>query len=538
MRIEFLALPGNTFPEKAAHAQQILRKNPGSTLFIAPGRYHAGTPESIRFQQDLMAGKLGHSPALFQFGVPWQCLLSLENCHDITIEADGVELVVHGFMQSLNLSRCSRVTIHGLHITHDRHPFSSGVIISDTEEYTDIRFRDNRMLCNETPTVRTLVYQDERYCAATQSAESFQMLDAGVGRFNKLSSRRLKGAEIYVWHCFNYRPAVLLHECESITLDSLWIHSQPGHGVVAHRCGDLLLRNVKIVPAAGLRVSTNVDATHFASCHGRIRLLDCRMAGQGDDSVNVHTYYHRVLEHSGCTGRIVMDCRDGCSHSFLPDHPDPGDVAVISRARDLQVLCQAKVQAVAELPEHCYELILDTPFPETQEELLLHSVGQICPKLEIRNCIMREHHARGMLIKARNVLIENNFIYNTQLTAIEFAPEELYAEGTESENVVIRGNCIYDCGSHTDLDSREFHCTGAILFQISWKARAAVRHRNILIEDNLIHCPKARHAIMLRDVDGAEIRNNLISVRQKPVVIEPESCRNVTIAEVKDYELI
>ncbi len=538
MKIEFQTLSGKSFTDKAAQAQKLLRENPGSTLYIAPGRYHAGTPDSIRFQEDVMAGRKGHTPSLFLFDVPWQSIFSLEDCHDVTIEADGVEVVIHGFMQTLDIRRSSNVIVRGFHITNDRLPFSSGIILSDTENYTDIQFRDIRYLCDATPTVRTLVYQNERYITATRSAESFRMLSPGIGRFNKLDSRGMKGAEIYVWHTYNYRPAVLLHECSNVTLDSLWIHSQAGHGVVAHRCGDLTLKKVKIIPEAGLRVSTNVDATHFASCHGKIRLLGCRMAGQGDDSVNVHTYYHRVLEKSDCTARILMDNRKGCSHAFTPDHPDAGDMVVVSRAKDLEFLMRATVKEVKELPEHNYLVTLDTSFPVTEEELLLFSVRQICPELEIRDCVMREHHARGMLIKANNVLLENNFIYNTQFTAIEFAPEDIYAEGPESENVVIRGNCIYDCCARTDRTGDDFCDTGGILFQVSWKGGAAAKHRNVVIEDNLIFCPKARHGITLHNVDGAVISHNNISVSEEPVVIDAATCRNIVNKEVREYEFL
>ncbi len=213
-------------------------------------------------------------------------------------------------------------------------------------------------------------------------------------------------------------------------------------------------------------------------------------------------------------------------------------MVIVCRAYNLEFCMQAIVNDVKEVPDHNYHVELDKPLPDTNEPLLLYSVNQVCTNLEIRDCVMREHHARGMLIKAKNVQIANNFLYNTQLTAIEFAPEDMYAEGPESENVVIRGNCIYDCGAHTEITGKEFCYTGGILFQISWKDHAVAKHRNILIEDNLIHCPKARHGITLHDVDGALIRNNAISVRSTPVVIDALSCRDITLEEVKEYEFL
>ena len=535
MLIHFQDLSGINDSEKFDAAAELLRKNPDSELFLPPGGYRLGDEQTVRFQEDVMAGRMGHSPQLFRHGIPFRSGWTLTGCRGVKIHAEGAEIVVHGFMQVLTLDRCEHVTIEGLRIRHDRLPFSCGVILSDTPEYTDIRFLDARMLCDETPTLRTVTYWNNRYWAATQSAASFHMVAPGIGRFEKLSSLGMKGAEIYVWHTFHYRPAVLLHECENILLRDLCVHNQPGHGVMVHRSGDITLERVRIVPEAGLRVSTNADATHVLSCHGKITYRGCRMIGQGDDSINVHGYYHRILSAQGSNALVRLDTREGCAHSFLPDHPDIGDTVVFSRRDNLRPLGSARVTALEPADGHAWKLELDAPVPAEDAELLLHSREQSSAELEVRDCCMASHLARGILVKARNVLIENNIFSNTTLTAIQFAPEIVYAEGGESENVTIRGNSICDCGWMTQY-AKEFSGAGGILFEVCCEKPAEVFHKKIRIEDNIIHCPDAKHAIVLYNTRDARICGNQFCVQSEGIVVDERSCETVVVTQNEEKE--
>ena len=53
--------------------------------------------------------------------------------------------------------------------------------------------------------------------------------------------------------------------------------------------------------------------------------------------------------------------------------------------------------------------------------------------------------------------------------------------------------------------------------------------RNIVIEDNIVDCPKCQYGIFVRNVDGVEIRRNKVVGKEEAVHVEV--CSNVTLEE-------
>ena len=68
------------------------------------------------------------------------------------------------------------------------------------------------------------------------------------------------------------------------------------------------------------------------------------------------------------------------------------------------------------------------------------------PRLEFVNCKVESHLARAVLVKTRNVLIENNTFYGGTGTAIHIGAEGDWKEGAGSQNVIVRNNRITACG--------------------------------------------------------------------------------------------
>ena len=191
-----------------------------------------------------------------------------------------------------------------------------------------------------------------------------------------------------------------------------------------------------------------------------------------------------------------------------------GDVLELTDKNALQVLDRYTVLACTPLYEEwrC-KVTLDHDLPADTAGLVMADVTRL-PRLEIVNCSASLHFARGLLIKSRGALIEGNTFSDIPIAGIEGAAESYWYEGVSPSDLVIRRNRIENCGC-------------GILIKADCPDPKGLGIKNLVIEDNIINCPDARYGIYLRNVDGALIARNRITVKGTPVFYE--NCANIKL---------
>jgi len=316
-------------------------------------------------------------------------------------------------------------------------------------------------------------------------------------------------------HTFHFRPAILILEDSDTKLEQVTIHAQPGMGIVGHRSNNILMNGLRIVPRPGFYQSTNTDATHFTSCTGTIRFDGCTFEGQGDDATNVHGYYQVIKKQTGeKTYHIEMEKQWG-THAMVLDFPDKKDTLELVSKRTLQVLGEYTVTKVDTFPQKWETVVqLDRQLPKDLENYYLIDVTRL-PRLEFVNTYVGSHLSRAVLVKTRNVLIENCTMRESTGTAIHIGAEGNWREGAGSRNVVIRNNRILRCGRGGPND-------GACAIAINVKApdaKVTGIHKKILIEGNLIEGEDAECGISVSCAEDVMIRNNEFSGCNTPLKI-------------------
>ncbi|MBR5867985.1 MAG: hypothetical protein IKZ21_00960, partial [Clostridia bacterium] len=140
------------------------------------------------------------------------------------------------------------------------------------------------------------------------------------------------------------------------------------------------------------------------------------------------------------------------------------------------------------------------------------------PRLEVVDCHARNHFARSILVKTRNVLLEGNTIVDPLGCGIVIAAEPWWCEGVCAEDVIIRRNRI--------VSTREaWGDTGGIHVMADCPIPTGFPLRNITIEDNLVDCPKCQYGISVRNVEGLTLRRNRVIARTEGIHLE--SCTRV-----------
>ncbi len=504
-KINLHELKYKSFADKLRAAGDFLREHPGSTLIIDPGDYELTTERAREAQAAVMNGEYGAIPQLVMFRPDYEYDrgLDLDGVVGCRIEAYGVRIIVDGFMEPISVRNCKNVEILGLSIDHKRKPFSRGTVAKIEGTKVTVRFGEDFPVTDKMPHMRACLC-DKDFTRLEKLVELLRIESVcdneAVFEAQEALPEDAVGREIYIWHTFHSRPAVLIENAEKTHLKDVTINSHPGMGVTAHDSKDIFFERLRVVPAAGECMSTNTDATHIASCRGKVKYDGCFFVGMGDDALNVHTYYHTVL--SAEENRVV--CRaypaDG-THTQVPDYFRCGDTLIKVKISTLAVKDTFKALSVTcEDWENRVEL--DHPFGETEGYFIADK--DAVPALEVLNCTMKDHLARAALIKCPRAVMENCTVERTFDHAVKIAAEASWKEGIGTDDVTVRGCRLIGC------DHRTNYCGGIYMYSES-EDRSENIHGKITVENCTIECPNAAHAMILANVEEiSESGNTLV----------------------------
>lgn len=499
-----------------AAAMKYCREHDGSTLLIPPGTYTITTPLARETMRKVMAGEYGSNPqrSLFNPRFVYARGISFAGQRGTTVIGYGATLMVDGFMEPVSIRECEDVTLEGITIDHARKPYSKGVAIS-AEKRDDgafdvvVRLDEDCPVQENTPLrLRHVLYSRYTNQYFIPPSREICFVDSRTLRLVTTTDKVAEtgesfvGMEYYTLHSFHSRPAILIEYAKNTRLLNVTIHSQPGMGVVGNRSENIFIRGLSVVPSAGNHFSTNTDATHFTSIKGLLRMEYCSFEGQGDDFINVHNYYHTIIPVDPCVCWMRTDAVDG-THAQSLDYPDEGDLLELTERESLEVKeIYTVLKCEPDFEGYRAKVTLDKPLPDDSERYLLADVTRL-PRLEVVGCHARNHFARSILVKTRDVLLEGNEFIDVFGPAVVVAAEAWWSEGVCAADVVVRRNRV--------INTRQpWGEAGGVVVKADCDKPNAQTIRNIVIEDNLIDCPRAEHGIFVRNVEGLTIRRNKI----------------------------
>ncbi len=504
--------------ERFAAALSFMKARPGTTLTVEPGVYRITTERARAAQRSVMTGEWGNDAQKVMFTPEYRYdrALDFKGHEGSTVDAYGATLLFDGFMEGISIRHCRGVTVRGFTLDHVRRPFSSGRI-------TNVRREGGATLCDvdltddvfpKTPLVRAAVY----------SAKEGRFVPEKTGYFDRwvISPRKIglrfdngfvpdEGDEFACAHVFHTRPGVLIEDAEDTTVEDVTVRSWPGMGLTAQKSRDIAVRRLAVVPAEGERFSTNTDATHFAACRGKLTVDGCRFEGQGDDSINVHTYYYTVTRREGRTFTLVIKAPDG-THTQSLVYPLPGDRFELTEISSLNPVDSFRVVSSVPDPENgCCHVTLDRDPPEDIDGFFFADPDEV-PEVEFVNCTAKNHFARSILLKARRCLVENCTVEASFEDAVKIAAEAGWHEGINSESVTVRNCRFVGCGVRSNIG-----CGGVSVYMDTEKDSDS--HGEVTIENVTVDCPNVPHGIVLKNVRRATVKNCEIRSSAEPIVV-------------------
>jgi hypothetical protein len=289
-------------------------------------------------------------------------------------------------------------------------------------------------------------------------------------------------------------------------------------GIVGHLSEDIVLNRLKVVPRRGRYISSNTDATHFATNRGYIRFVNCEFEGQGDDATNVHNYYAHIVSRSSDNVCETFLGEKNPTHSSYQDEPRAGDILAVVKKSTLEEVGYIKVRRFWANPKtRRVKIEFDGYLPDNTEDYYLANMTA-CPQLEFLDSRVKSHRARSVLVKTRKVRIEGNSFENTTGTAIHIGAEGDWGEGVASEDVVVKNNTFANCGLGGADDGTIDDASAIAVHVKAPKRDRPGLHKRLLFEGNEIS--GGIHAITIKNAEDVIIRNNVFSrMSEAPVVV-------------------
>ena len=503
-------------------AVALCRAHEGSTLVIPAGTYLLRDVDAMQLEADAIGGKMGANPesTIFSPYYPYAKGLDFSGAKGVTIEAEGATLLCDGWMEPVSLTDCTDLTLRGLTIDYVHRALSEGTVAGIGDDYFDVQFRPDRTITDVIPITRVTL-ADPQIGGMYRSPFYYPKRELLGNNLVRLTVGHripdyLLGQPVAALHSMHFRPAILILNSTNTTLDGVTIHSQPGMGIVGFDSRDIFINRLRVAPADGYHFSTNTDATHFACCEGELVFDGCSFIGQGDDATNVHGYYHNVEAADDGWLRLILHA-PGYTHAQVADVPRVGDELELSLINTLAVQKVLKVTEVKHEEKATDVLVrVDGPMPEKLEDYYLFNITKL-PRLTFRNSLVQGNLARGVLVKTRGVLIEDNVFRGCSGTAIHVGAEGWWCEGSHSTDVTIRRNTMINCG----LGAGSQHGANGIAVVIDAPDTKGTRlHDGIVIRDNVvIGNGENGCGICVRNAKNVDVADNRITNCKQEVVM-------------------
>lgn len=238
-----------------------------------------------------------------------------------------------------------------------------------------------------------------------------------------------------------------INKSRNIKLHDLTIYHAGGMGVIAERSQDIVLQNVNLLanPDKNLMVSTTADATHFASCKGKIFIDNCNFRNQLDDGLNVHGAFV-IVEDILAPDKIGV--RIGHFQQAGFQFAEKGDIIGffdVNKSADIEF--KTTVKSYDQINQDYYIITLNENIEDRLSKGYLVENLDWYPEVTITNSQFADNRARGILLKSpKKTIVKNNYFSNMmQAIIVSGGINTWWYESGFAQDLIIEGNTFGDC---------------------------------------------------------------------------------------------
>ena len=459
--------------------------------------------------------------------------LTLEDFRDFTFDGGGSVFVSYrhgGAFLCLRRSLRTKFMNFALDWDWSKEPLASLVRVRrvDAKSY-DLEFADYADFPNKKASLVVLSAYDPKTRSVGIEDGITRYLDMGKRPKDWVKRTWLDGRTVRVenepcgiavgqlyrlQHHYYHFNGFSLENVEHLQLENVTVLSTPGHAfAMSGKSHHVAFDHVNIVPPKDdpKRVITcTADHFHIAQSRGFVKLENCEFSFGADDIVNMHdssAFVHRTGPRTvrALKAWVLSTARKGDRIEFRNgDYSPTGFFGTFVEARRIPGRRDGFDVTFAE----------DVP-AETKDGFILFNWAFDTRNIIVRNCNFHDNRARGLLILARDVTVENNVFRHQEMGAIKIETGytcNLWSEGYGVSNVVIRGNLfdtVNPSGNAASHRQRSIYTGIYLRTDPSPDTTDYPIIRDILIEGNAFRDNTGVTAY-LSSVSNVVVRNNII----------------------------
>lgn len=531
----------NTAAFRAAF--QYAKDHPGTTLDIPHGTYRLTTPTA-------------------QFGND-NYILHLKELSDTTVDGHGSELIIGAPAGAFYLENCFSLTFKNIAFDYDPLPMTQGNVLelipSENAIIVDVdpgypRHDDPDSFAREEDRIQswiTLHQPDSTPLLGPRVLRVIRYEALNDGTFKLYHDtpqlEKIPGVSNGVRYVRVFRRwghLIRAYACNDLTYTNLSFYSASGFVSLISYCNRTTVENCRILPRpdSTRMLSTSADGFHFIG-GTRATLKDNRFSELQDDNIVLATRGNLIDKISGNILTLAP------ASETLYRKNDIIDVLNINSGQREQYTAQG-VEKSGTYPLSRYTLALDRPLTsdlaanQTPYPLMAFNRSQALPGSRIIGNTMTHCRARGILLHAIDVQVENNTISHFTGAGIAGGllvqfPKSL-SLGKKgfwayylAEDIEIKNNTFDSCLNY----GGNFGYRGAITFesliQGNPSAIANAPSSNLSINSNRIS-RSGRGGIAVENARYAEITNNTITAMNR---FQMTPAYGICLENVDDYKL-
>ena len=268
--------------------------------------------------------------------------------------------------------------------------------------------------------------------------------DAAVWLSGRSIIAKFKPGQIFrLQHYYYHMSGIAMESNVHLTLQNINVFSCAGHAfVVGGKQQYWQMLNVNIKRPAGVArraITCTADHLHFTRSKGFFKMLDCEFSLGADDCINMH-------DISGFARRET-DFSIKTQNARVAASYQAGELIELRQGDYSPSGFKAKIKEIKKIDpaKGVFEIIIFAEkIPEQKlDGFIMFNWEYDTHNMIVRNCYFHGNRARGILILARDVTIENSRFYHHDSGAIKIETGytfDLWSEGYGARNVVIRGN--------------------------------------------------------------------------------------------------
>jgi len=329
-------------------------------------------------------------------------------------------------------------------------------------------------------------------------------------------AKSLKAGQLFrINHYSWFNNAISMGSNKHLTLSGIDIYSCPGAGLMVHgeqHHWQLLGVNIVRPPGKDRPITSSADHYHIGQSLGYMKMIGCEFSHGGDDCLNIHDcsgfgsrLSEKTLKTRNLRGYVASSLHVGDPVELRNDDYSPSGLT-------------SKVSSIKPVSakDGVYEISFEDQLPEQKGDgFVLFNRRYDSGNAIIRNCYFHDNRARGLLILAHDITIENNRFFHNQMGAVKLETGytfNVWSEGYGASNVLIRGN-LFDNVNPVGAYPNEMR--PAIYMSVYLKSDPSTEKTSypiisdVLIEGNkFVNCPGAiAYACSAKNVI---VRNNEI----------------------------